>query len=161
MTLDDLNFRYRRLLPNGMHWECGNGWAPIIDVYLAIVDYHVPRGRGYQLRQVKEKMGGLRIYDSADVVDEVRAVLDEARELAECRSYYACEVCGRRGSLRGRNWFRVRCDEHTRDEITGEIEPPRDPGPDIRIGSAGGAGWKRYDPGIDAFVECEAPEPMR
>ena len=152
MTLKELNEKYRRLFrPHGMYFECHDGWADILDAYFAVVDHYVKRAKDYDVRQVKEKYGGLRIIDSVTVRDKaVIAAIDEARELAEARSFYVCEKCGQPGLLRGRGWYYTACDEHaTRD---GVIEPPTDPPVRVQIGTGDGKTWETYDPDLDVFV---------
>lgn len=152
MSFDELNKKYARLFgKHGMYFECQEGWTSILDAYFAVVDHYVRRARDYDVRQVKEKYGGLRIIDSVTVRDKaVIAAINEARELAEARSFYVCERCGAPGLLRGRGWYYTACDEHaTRD---GVIEPPTDPPVRVQIGSAEGRVWEAYDPDLDVFV---------
>ena len=57
--------------------------------------------------QVKEKMGTLRFYMSAET-DAIRGAIKEAQE----RSEITCEVCGAPGVLRGERWVYTLCEEH-------------------------------------------------
>ena len=153
MTFDELNKKYARLFgKRGMYFECQEGWALILDAYYAVVDHYVRHARDYDVRQIKEKFGGLRIYDSVQSDDKtIIAAIDEARELAEARSFYTCEKCGQPGLLRGRGWYFTACDEHAKGR-DGTIEPPSDPPIRVQIGSAEGKGWEAYDPDLDVFV---------
>lgn len=68
--------------------------------------------------QVKEKMGGLRIYLHAGSQAEPERwerILAACR-VAEARSEHMCEGCGEPGTLRKDGWWRVLCDacEQTR-----------------------------------------------
>lgn len=66
----------------------------------------------YQVSQVKEKFGGLRVYLNAVVVDDsaqFNAVHALVR-LAEERSYRTCEWCGEPGEERGGGWIKTLCD---------------------------------------------------
>ncbi|WP_167631594.1 hypothetical protein [Mariprofundus ferrooxydans] len=61
-----------------------------------------------EVRQVKEKFGGLRFYidgGSQAIYDRI----DEAEEL----SFHVCEVCGKVGKIRRGGWIRTLCEEHS------------------------------------------------
>lgn len=72
-----------------------------------------PRGR-FELRQVKEKFGCLRIYTSGfDVRDLLQA--------AEAQSAAVCMVCGEAGKMVvSGHWFHVVCSRHMRE---GDLTP--------------------------------------
>ena len=57
--------------------------------------------------QVKEKMGTLRFYISAET-DAIRGAIREASE----RSEITCEVCGAPGELCGERWVYTLCEGH-------------------------------------------------
>ena len=85
------------------------GWVPLVDRLLRRIDAALqPEDReGFQISQVKEKFGGLRVYHSGG--DEIEAMVDEADEEAQ----RTCEVCGAPGRKRtGGGWIAVRCDKH-------------------------------------------------
>ena len=100
---DKLKSRYRHLvlddLPFG--FECGDGWLDIIHAFFATAEEAVAAGGGtFHLRQIKEKMGSLRIsFRTAGLPQEAVTAIDEAYRLAEARSFQICEHCGRRGRL--------------------------------------------------------------
>jgi hypothetical protein len=156
MTLDDPTAKYPRLLPNSFVFPCEPGWYDILGAYFAVVDHLLPTYATYRLRQVKEKLGSLRIYSrTSDLPLELDRQLYAAKELAEARSYYVCEYCGSPGCLRKRRgYFTVACEEHA--ERDGRMAVPVDLSPRIHIGSAM-SGWRVYDPDLDAFVECDEP----
>jgi hypothetical protein len=93
-------------------FECGDGWYSIIEeaaakLELLIVEwskatleneYH-PRAS-----QIKEKFGTLRFYLSSGT-DEMYEVV----EIAERKSAFVCEECGKKGKLRGKGWLYTRC----------------------------------------------------
>ena len=89
---------------------CLPGWLDLIDelcrALKTYMDAH-PELPPIQVRQVKEKFGGLRFYYSGG---------DTAcRELVACseeRSKSICEVCGQAGTLGGDRWLSVRCFDH-------------------------------------------------
>ncbi|UWU23001.1 hypothetical protein N2601_08665 [Rhizobium sp. CB3060] len=100
MTLDELKSKYARLLRSAW-FEHRDGWADILDAYFAVIDHILPPNGTYEVRQIKEKMGTLRIYDSVSgAASEIGKVIEDARELAEARSLYTCEHCGQPGILR-------------------------------------------------------------
>lgn len=58
--------------------------------------------------QVKEKFGGLRFYID-EGSDEIYNIINEHEQL----SYFICERCGEKGSLRRDiGWWRTLCDNH-------------------------------------------------
>ena len=91
-------------------FECGDGWYRIIEQLSAdIMRLAVQAGIDvHEVRQVKEKFGGLRFYidgGSQTIYDRI----DEAAELL----LRTCEVCGEQGSRRGRDWIQTLCEEHS------------------------------------------------
>lgn len=153
MTFDDLRGKYPRLL-TGAWFECHTGWIGILDRYFGVVDRELPPDAVYELRQVKEKLGSLRIYDHSDATSASVAIR-EAHELAEARSYYTCEYCGGRGVWSNRRGYltTVCADHAVRDGYRAEpIES------DDYSYRDGGKVWHRYDPAVDEFVEAEPPE---
>ena len=89
---------------------CLPGWLDLIDDLCRTLKAHLDEHSELspiQVRQVKEKFGGLRFYYSGgDTV--CRDAVDRAQE----RSLSICEVCGQPGGLMGENWLRVRCADH-------------------------------------------------
>lgn len=110
------------------------GWHKLIDEYLRraeeVVREHDLQDR-YYLRQIKEKLGELRIYfrpvekivgideerrdivEIAETLEEaskaIAAIYDDIRE----RSVHTCEVCGEAGEWRNEDgWFTTLCDRH-------------------------------------------------
>ena len=155
-TFEELRAKYPRLLRPTFMFECHEGWIGILDRYFAVIDRELPDGAVYELRQVKEKLGALRIYDSSygETLSSVRAVT-EAHALAEARSYYTCEYCGKRGVWSNRRGYLTTvCEDHAvRDGYRAE---PCEDG-DYTFREKDGV-WRRYDPDLDAFVEVEAPD---
>lgn len=126
----EIRSRYPDLV-QGHLFSCHQGWFPILerlfDEIAAILKDGDPSR--FQLRQVKEKLGGLRVYWSygsleqtadSDIQDRIMLAVFEA----EARSERTCEVCGRPGLARfQRGWWATRCDEHGSDM---EVRPPAD-----------------------------------
>ncbi|UFS81519.1 MULTISPECIES: hypothetical protein [Rhizobium] len=157
MTLEELKAKYPRLL--GRVWfEHRSGWAGLLDAYFAVIDHLLPHDAAYEIRQIKEKWGTLRIYDSVTgASSDAMGAIEAARELAEARSYYACEWCGQPAVLRNRQgYFTTTCDEHALYE--GRMAVPLDPPAEVYIGTDAGKRWRRYDPDLDLFVEAEKPK---
>ena len=73
-----------------MNWEehVGKGWRPIVK---DAIDKLVAGGA--DIKQVKEKFGGLRIYFYADDYTGLHEIVDEA----EKKCYSICEFCGKPG----------------------------------------------------------------
>jgi hypothetical protein len=59
------------------------------------------------VRQVKEKLGGLRFYVSG-ANEEQRAIIN----FAETLSLSTCEVCGKKGKIGGKSQIATRCNKH-------------------------------------------------
>jgi hypothetical protein len=70
--------------------ECDEGWRGLYEPLLDLCKLY-----GYDVRQVKEKFGGLRFYYSwsADEPDKIAAIV----MAAEAMSYHTCEMCGENG----------------------------------------------------------------
>jgi len=106
--------------------ECGDGWNDIIHAFLTTAEQvTAARGGIVLLLQIKEKMGGLRIYyRMADAPQGGWMEIDEAYYLAEARSFHVCEHCGRRGLLTYNGiLYATRCAEHAA-ELEAELVVP-------------------------------------
>lgn len=94
-------------------FECGDGWAEIIDDMLTDLlspfeECHNESGAKPMLLQLKEKFGELRVYvcpANPAIEDTIYDYVKLSREI--------CERCGKRGSMRARTdgWLATRCDE--------------------------------------------------
>ncbi|MCO6387485.1 hypothetical protein [Aliihoeflea sp. 40Bstr573] len=95
-------------------WDCGIGWEKILTDFLTTVEQECPGGKGFEIRQVKEKLGTVRFYFALKNVDEAAARrIYDAETLLDARSLHTCEICGERGRLRSAEGYRfVACDEH-------------------------------------------------
>lgn len=97
--------------------ECADGWYNIIYETLSQIYAIAKVNRLFEgdyplyLTQIKEKYGSLRIYVSW-VTDEIFDILNNAEE----RSLKICEVCGKKGELRGKmSWIKTLCDKHYKE----------------------------------------------
>ncbi|WP_426131799.1 hypothetical protein [Pararhizobium sp. PWRC1-1] len=147
----DLANRYPHLTFGNLRFgiECGEGWADIIRAFLVTAEQvTAAEGGTLHLLQIKEKMGGLRIYYRlADTPQRDWIGIDEAYYLAEARSFHVCEHCGRRGVLTYNGiLYATRCTEHAA-ELESE---PVSPGPSMNIIVANTV--VPYDPDEDPFV---------
>ncbi len=141
--------------------ECLLGWLSLIDAAFSELDGF---GLPYDVRQVKEKLGDLRMYiwPPAGLSPDEQARWQDILDLYTARSAYICEQCGRAGRLRKRpsGWFLTACEEHADGGALGYATPVE--GHTIYRGRAAGAHgsrpWERYDPTLDAWIPCEAPE---
>jgi hypothetical protein len=86
----------RSLLSRG--FCCEDGWYGIIwDLFLSLEPLSAgldPTGPAFEVVQVKEKFGGLRVGVS-QMDDAIHLAIASARE----RSVKTCEICGNPGSL--------------------------------------------------------------
>lgn len=118
----------------GVGFQCDAGWFPIIERYLvkvrALLDAHP--GSTYELRQVREKMGGLRLYAGAS--EAIHEAVFAAYRAAEREADHTCEICGEPGRLvQIDRLYATRCQAH--DEGGKEIQwqQPTEIAPGIRV----------------------------
>lgn len=99
-------------------FECNGGWFPLLERMFAEIREIIPRGKedDWDLRQVKEKFGGLRVYWQWNGDEDVTRRLALAVTLAEMRADRTCDICGSRGwhVVRGQpsGWHMTRCLSH-------------------------------------------------
>lgn len=109
----------KRPEPNyGYSWfgfECGEGWADLLDPILKYIDTHnknqTDPDEMIYISQIKEKFGTLRFYTSFGN-DELYEIIRKAEKL----SAETCESCGKPGKLTGMSWYSTLCEEHTKNE---------------------------------------------
>jgi len=98
-----------------MYWgfSCGSGWFKILwdlseDIDKILSTLPKDRRELFNVKQVKEKFGGLRFYCSSppEVFDEIQGLVRKA----ENNSYKVCERCGKPGKVRTDGWASTRCD---------------------------------------------------
>lgn len=107
----------------------GDGWFNLIDYcLLRIKEYPAPDS--FEITQIKEKFGGLRIYyrihdstffymmEGESLQDTnkkcaFRWAIDKYIAEAEADSYHVCEVCGKPATLdKSQFWIKTLCEEH-------------------------------------------------
>jgi len=91
-------------------YECGKGWSPLINKAVKLIQEEVstwPDAQYFQITQIKEKFGGLRIYLSG-YNDVLESIIKEACDEA----WKTCELCGEPGVLgeEGR-WLQTLCEK--------------------------------------------------
>lgn len=102
----EIRERHSSVVPRDMRFEVDAGWLPLIDETLGrLGDFLKLEGAIgiVRVRQVKEKLGALRIYARPDhgrswpdsTSRGTRAILFEAQD----RSALLCEVCGHPGQI--------------------------------------------------------------
>ncbi|MNH75809.1 hypothetical protein D3C81_1259970 [compost metagenome] len=97
---------------------CLPGWLDFIDELCRTLKGHLdayPEVPQIQVRQLKEKFGGLRFYYSGGDM-ACREMVASAEE----RSMSTCEVCGQAGTLGGEQWLSVRCLDHVNWSPSGD-----------------------------------------
>lgn len=93
----------------GFGCECGDGWYTLLDRLCSCIANHVKQNwkheEPYRFMQIKEKFGGLRVYDCGHD-DTIFGMIFMAEEM----SYVTCELCGSPASLcTTGHWLRTLC----------------------------------------------------
>lgn len=106
----------------------GDGWFFIIESMCHQISQHISNGGWeyedpYKFVQIKEKFGGLRVYDHGSN-EYIRGVID----MAESMSYRVCELCGNQGSkYHSGMWVKTLCqtcaDKNGYEKYRPEEEP--------------------------------------
>jgi len=106
-------------------FECGEGWYPIIEEAFDKIEETIEKmpkkekkifKQSFEILQVKEKLGGLRININMHT-DEINKIIQDAEEKASI----TCEICGNPGKMRDINhWYSTNCDDCYNKKIRGE-----------------------------------------
>lgn len=107
-------------------FECDKGWYPLLNSLFEKIDkivnpnifikvFRIIKGfilrkklsySGFEVIQVKEKFGGLRVYTNFST-DEIENLIGEAEKKAD----KTCEICGRPGCLCSNGgWLKTMCE---------------------------------------------------
>lgn len=108
-----INRRWKIYLPEhpGM-FSCPRGWYHIIDDYFAAVNaLQRKQDFRYKTTQVKEKFGGLRIYDEHTCPPDLKPALQDFKSSAQGRADKTCTLCGGAGQFCDSGWADVLCSE--------------------------------------------------
>ena len=85
----------------------GMGWHSLVKEAFDAVP------KGWQITQVKEKFGRLRIYADPDgVMLGTPNEFQETLNNLESRSGKICEICGKDGVLIQGGWWKTACEDH-------------------------------------------------
>ena len=90
----------------------GDGWFEIIwrsfeDLEPLAAEVEKQTGWPFEVLQVKEKFGGLRVYAN-QTTDAIAAVIAQA----QAESFRTCEICGQSGGLHSNSWIKAVCEQH-------------------------------------------------
>lgn len=88
--------------------ECGKGWEKLYKPIIEYIEkYNETHDEKIEIRQIKEKFGGLRFY-ARPYTDELRKMIGEA----EAESYTVCEECGKKcKQINKGGWIYTLCEE--------------------------------------------------
>jgi hypothetical protein len=93
-------------IPDHYH-QVGPGWVNLLG---ALHEKLVELQPAYQVSQVKQKFGGLRIYLDYDPELRYPIEVGELIDAAEVVAAATCEECGQPGKLREGSWLMTLCD---------------------------------------------------
>jgi len=107
---EDIVKKYPNLYRFTKYIGCGEGWYDLIDdlsskLEKLIVEMDESEDEKPAATQIKEKFGQLRFYMTSKTEE-----MDELIEEAENKSARICESCGKKGEIKGVNWFYCRCE---------------------------------------------------
>lgn len=132
--LDDLWLKlkaeYKHIGFNSIGDSVGPGWwLPLLEAFdiIEAIMVNEPEYR-FNVRQIKEKFGGLRFYWSLEHVNaggdeevaedahrtELAYSISQLTQVAEDKCEKRCETCGEPGELRSSGWLKILCDKHAR-----------------------------------------------
>jgi hypothetical protein len=105
-------------MPRGL--AHGDGWFGLLyrrceDLEPLVAEFEQATGCQFEILQVKEKFGELRIH-----VNHANDAIREPIEVAEEKAYRTCEVYNQPGKLREDGRIKTLCDQHT---SSGATEP--------------------------------------
>jgi hypothetical protein len=142
----------------------GDGWRPIVERAIERIDTVLAGGR-VEIVQIKEKLGGLRIYFySKGLPAGVLATVREAIDLAEARADCTCETCGAVGRLHDKGgWLATRCELHADGQ---PVEPQHGDANlhvkwTIQDGKMRVISCRQYDRERDAFFDAPLPKSLK
>lgn len=105
MTYAEFCQKWARFNPRGAGFV-GDGWVPILDQLLTDL---TAAGWDGEIRQIKEKFGGLRFYASTNDPAHYDRIM-----AAELNSTKVCETCGQPGTVAGKppagRWLKALCE---------------------------------------------------
>lgn len=139
--------------------SCHVGWRDLIDVACGRMAAVVRTDDRFVIDQVKEKLGGLRLYWSGGLDSKTAAKVEEAIDLAEARADCTCERCGAEGRLRNSNgWLATACDDHAEGSLAESDDAQLMNLQVVRAvvdGKIKIVKCRRYDRNADAFIDVD------
>lgn len=108
--------------------DIGGGWSDLVADYIEKVSAvlskpGVPEDATYQIRDIKEKFGSIRIYGSLYGIDddelrkEIADEIEKFEDVAEDLSETVCDCCGGPGeAYKQGGWVMTRCEDHAQGE---------------------------------------------
>ena len=104
-------------MPRGFTHD--DGWFDLLwrlceDLEPLVAEFEQASGSQFEVLQVKEKFGGLRVYVN-DANDCIRLRI----ETAVHESFHTCEICGQPGKLREDGLIKTLCDQHASEPVKG------------------------------------------
>ena len=89
-----------------------DGWFDLLcrlcrDLEPLVTEFERATGCQFEVLQVKEKFGGLRVH-----VNDKNDAIRQRIEIAQHESCRTCEICGQPGKLHEDSWIKTVCDEH-------------------------------------------------
>lgn len=109
LTARPRRFRTMGPMSADIDYECGPGWAPLIDALLADLLALWP---DITVQQVKEKFGRLTVYVTYPRDPALHAAVESRISIAAADASRMCELCGAPGRTRATGWIRVLCFDH-------------------------------------------------
>ena len=90
-------------------FECGKGWNPLLVNLFDEIQKLNPSDE-FEIVQVKEKFGTLRVYTEGSSGEVIDNQIDKLIEEAELKASKTCEHCGSDGEMNGQGgWYRTIC----------------------------------------------------
>jgi hypothetical protein len=100
-------------------FQCDEGWWGIINEAIEKIS-EVVGGNYFEFEQIKEKLGGLRIYYRFDpnvIKVDIAASIRDIVKKAEAKASVTCEITGEQGSLcrKDAGWLKTLCSEKAKE----------------------------------------------
>ena len=114
----ELILKYNNLFgKHGISFDVGDGWYNILNVLFKRISHHLGSEQftsnsddNFQIIQIKEKFGELRVYF---INSPPNQCVSELISMAENLSTVTCEDCGKPGEIVNNDgWLRCQCNEH-------------------------------------------------
>jgi hypothetical protein len=84
-------------------------WRLCEDLEPLVAAFEQESGLKFEILQVKEKFGELRIH-----VSEANDAIRQRIKTDQQEAFHTCEICSQAGELREGDWIKTLCEEHAR-----------------------------------------------